>query len=173
MGVSTSSVEFNCSMNLSGTENVTWDNGKTGSYSHPNFGTLSWALNASSTVVGTAVWDDTRTLAASGDEDLDLKSMQGAGGTNHTVSFAGLKIQAVLIKADADNQGTLTISPSAENAYDLFGDADGQITLAAGMAVCLFGNEQLEDVDDTHKSINILNNDGVNSADYEIRLIGG
>lgn len=78
---------------------------------------LAWgASNAFTTGTGANqaqnVWTDTRTLAASGTEDLDMNGvlLDAFGGT---ISFT--KIKAIIVKADPNNTNDVTFGPKATN----------------------------------------------------------
>lgn len=75
------------------------------------------------------LWSDTRTLAASGTEDLDLAgSLTGPLGT--TLTFA--RIKYVLFKAAGGNTNNVVVSRPAANGVPLFAAASDAIALPPG-----------------------------------------
>jgi hypothetical protein len=77
----------------------------------------------------THVWADTRTLAASATENLDL-----AGGLTDafgaTLTFTAIK--AIRIRPASANTNNVVVGGAASNAFPLFGDATDTIALKPG-----------------------------------------
>jgi hypothetical protein len=84
---------------------------------------------------GKTVFTDTRPLAASGTEDLDLNgTLTDAFGA--TVSFT--KIRALIILADAANTNDVVVGGAAANgAISFFGAATDKVKVKPGGLVCL------------------------------------
>ena len=75
------------------------------------------------------LWTDTRTIAASGTDDLDLRgSLTDAFGTS--ASFA--EITALIIKASATNTNNVVVGDDATAPMTSLLGADGTITLRPG-----------------------------------------
>lgn len=78
------------------------------------------------------VFADERSIAASSSEELDLAGVL-ANALNATLTFTAIK--AILIVADADNGGNITIGGAATNTFvGPFGDATDTIVLGPGDA---------------------------------------
>lgn len=106
----------------------------------PDIGTSYWKNNASAVVStlddGTAtglanrVFADTRTIAASANEDIDLAGslVDPLGGP---AVFA--KVKAIMIKAAAGNTNNVVVKPAASNGFlGPFGAATHTITIPPG-----------------------------------------
>lgn len=75
------------------------------------------------------IWSDTRTLAASATEDLDLAgSLTGALGT--TLTFATLK--GIIVKAASGNTNNVVISRPAANGVPVFEAASDAVAVKPG-----------------------------------------
>ena len=127
-------------------------------------------LNATSTPPVSNIAGGTRVLVASADA-IDLTAVEDHSGAEQ--DFTGLKLQAVWIKADADNEAasTVTFEPGSSNGYDLFG-ASGQITLGPGDECMFVFQDSLEDVSGTAKAIDVSSS-GDATAAYSITLVAG
>jgi hypothetical protein len=124
--------------------------------------------SASSTVPVSQAWSDTRTLTAGADA-LDLTALVQAARTN--INFNTLKVQAVKIKASANNSAVVVFAPSGTNGYNLFGNADGTIALPPGAEALMLFKEGLADVSATVKAVAITSAD--TDASYSIILVAG
>lgn len=131
------------------------------------YGDSNLTLNASSIPVVSQTWSDTVALAA-GVKTLDLAALVPGNGSLPTIDMTGEKVQAVYIKNTGTN--AMVFAPGGTNPYDLFGSASDRITLKAGGAHMWRGNEHLEDVDATHKTIDVA---GTGSEEFEILLASG
>lgn len=129
---------------------------------------LSGVLDATTGVPATKVWSDTRTLSG-GTETLDLTALTRSPAA--TVDMTGLKVQLVLIKADATNTQVLTIAGAAATPYELFGDSSGQTSIPAGGATLIYGKDGLADVSATVKSVTISSTHL--TASYSIIIVAG
>lgn len=79
---------------------------------------------------------------AAGVGTIDLTSLPGVSGT---VDGSGLKVQLLILRNKPGNANAITIKAGASNGYDIFG-ASGEITLAPGQAIILFGDDKSPDV---------------------------
>lgn len=129
---------------------------------------LSGVIDSTTAVPATKVWSDTRTLSG-GTETLDLTAL--ARSPAATVDMTGLKVQLVLIKADAANTQVLTVAGAAATPYELFGDASGQASIPAGGAVLVYGKDGLADVSATVKSVTVSS--AMAAAIYSIIIVAG
>lgn len=131
-------------------------------------GRTSGTLTASTVVPATKAWSDTRTLSAGADA-LDLTAL--VFGNLANVTFSGLKVQNIKIKAAATNTSPIVVKPAASNGYNLFGDADGQVTLGAGAEVQVYNPDTLADVGGSAKAVDVTSADV--DAIYSIILVAG
>ncbi len=129
---------------------------------------LSGVLDGTTAVPLTKAWSDTRTLSG-GTETLDLTALTRSPAA--TVDCTGLKIQFVLIKADAANTQVLTVAGAAATPYEFYGDASGQISIPAGGVNYLYGKDALADVSATVKSVTISSTHL--TASYSIIIVAG
>lgn len=125
-------------------------------------------LNGNSSVALTKTWSDTDNLTA-GTAELDLTALDFSNLPD--VNFNGLKVKLLKIKCPSTNSAGVVFAPGAANPYDLFGDANGQLTVMPGAVYAGYMVEQLEDVDATHKVIDITSGD-VDAA-YSILMAAG
>lgn len=128
----------------------------------------SGTLDADSSAPATKAFADQRTLSGGADA-IDLAALTGP--LSSTVDFTELKVQLVKIKAAAANTAAIVVKPAAANGYHLFGDADGQVTLAAGCEVLMRRNDDLPDVGPTAKDLAITSSDA--DAVWDIELVAG
>lgn len=96
-----------------------------------------------STIPLTVPWSDQRTLAG-GTDTIVLTAL--ANGNLPAKDFDGLKINAWKIKADKTNTQPIVVAPAASHGHNMFGDANGQITLGAEAEMMGKGVETLADV---------------------------
>ena len=126
-------------------------------------------LSASSTVPATKVGALAVSLSG-GAATLDLTSITHGSELN-AVTFSGLKVQLLKVRARSTNTDTVTIVDGASNGYNIFGDASGQITLSAGMEALFFYNEALADVSGSAKTIDFSSSDA--DAIVDIIIVAG
>ena len=131
--------------------------------------TSQLAINAATTPVASKVWSD-EVAMTDGDESIDLTAL--AREVLPTVDMAGLKIQAFMIVADSANTAAIVIKPHATNGYNLFGDADGQVTLFAGGAIMGYMPEDLPDVANGSADIIQITSSDLD-AKFKIILVAG
>lgn len=129
-------------------------------------------LNASSTPAATKQFSDTIALTA-GAATLDLKSLAGPAGT--TVNFDGLKVQLVKLKCPSTNSGGITVNAKDDvTGYNLFGTDNAAVTekveVMPGGVVMLYHDDELEDVDATHKDITFA---GTGTDGIQVMLTAG
>jgi len=119
-------------------------------------------LNASSTPPGSASWAD----ALSGDQTLDFTALSRSIGED--VDATGLKLQMLLLN-NLSASATLTLAKGASNGYAVNGAA-GSLVCPPGGSVQYFFNDALEDVDATHKTLDLTITAG---EEFEIQLVFG
>ncbi|RYE84282.1 MAG: hypothetical protein EOP19_11920, partial [Hyphomicrobiales bacterium] len=86
--------------------------------------------NGSGANQASKLFSDSRTLAASGSEDLDLAGVL-AGALGGTITFASVK--AIMIRAKATNANNVVVGPAASNGFlGPFGDAADRIAIRPG-----------------------------------------
>lgn len=142
--------------------------------SHSAWGT-NVNLSSSSTPVITkgAFFSQALTAAAA---TIDLTALTGTNGA--AVTLTGLKVQRfVFINGTvsgnaiaAGSNSAVTITVGAANPYDLFGSAAGTIVVAAGAGIFWTCNETLEDVDATHKEIDLA---GTGTDAFLVGILAG
>ncbi len=85
--------------------------------------------NGTTTGLADIVWGDQRTIAASGNEDLDLAgSLTGVLGGTVTI----VKLKAVMVKAASGNTNNVVITRPASNGVPLFAAASDAISVLPG-----------------------------------------
>jgi len=166
-------VEALYSLSLKVTETIDLDSGAstlttTGAnptFDHQATTTTSSTLNASSAVPATKAWSGLIPLS-SGTYTIDLTALTSYSGVS--VTFSGLKVQ--LYKIINKGAATMVFADGAVNGYLLFGDASGQVTLAANQAIMAYLADGAADVDATHKTIDVT---GTGAQTFEIVLVAG
>jgi len=133
-----------------------------------DIGDVLGTLNGSTTVAVSKAWSDDRALAA-GADTITLTAL-GLGNLPD-VDFTGLKVILVKITAAAANTAGVTFVKGASNPYNIWGQADGSITVLPGQTYGVYMAEQLPDVDATHKVIGVSGTDL--DAAYSILLVAG
>jgi hypothetical protein len=117
-----------------------------------------------------AAFTDSRTLAASANEDLDLAGvlLDAAGSI---VTMATLKF--VMIKADAANTNNVIISRPASNGVPLFAAAGDAIAIKPGGCFMWLAPETgVAVTPGTGDLINIANSGAGTSVAYDVVMIG-
>lgn len=116
------------------------------------------------------LFTDTRTLAASANEDLDLSgSLTNAFGT--TVTFA--KVKAVLVIADAGNTNNVNVTRPANGVPIFLASGDGVAVRPNGVFLLACADATAVAVTaSTGDLINIANSAGSTSVTYTIIVIG-
>lgn len=116
------------------------------------------------------IWHDTRSLAGSATEDLDLVSLTDAFGV--TATFA--RIKAILFVASAANvTNAVQVTRPASNGVPLFMAAGDGISLAPGEMFMWSGGVSGKTVTaSTGDLITITNSAGTNTVTYDVVIIG-
>ena len=123
------------------------------------------------------LWRSSRSLAASASEDIDLYDFSGAIDPQGS-TYALVKVKALLIRnTSTDNGSTLTIGAAASNPWTgPLGGTSPTITLTPGTAtqgvLVLVNGTGWTVTDASAHLLKILNNDGTNTATYEIAVVG-
>lgn len=124
------------------------------------------------------IWSDTRTVAGSGNDDLDLTALTNSiFGSTVTINFA--KVKAILIVNTNIVAGDfLWVGGGGSNEWtNMFGAAGDKAKLGPGSATTapgIFLNCSPTDgwvVDGTHKTLRITNGSS-NSNTYKIVIVG-
>lgn len=139
----------------------------------PSIGALSlpyaafskrWALNAASTPPATKVYGEE--VTTDGAETLDFTALaRSIGGT---IDCSGLRLQALML-INESTTNTVTIKKGAANGYDFNATAQ-TILVQAECALMMTFNDDLVDVDGTHKEIDIT---ATNGQKYFLLLLFG
>ncbi len=137
---------------------------------------LNYALAlADGTGAGQAdrAFTDTRTLAASGTEDLDLAGSLG-GIDGATAVFA--RVKAVVITADEDNVNNVNVTRPASNGAPLFlAASDGIGIRPGGVLVLAVGDEDATGYAVTASTgdlLTVTNSAAGTSVTYSIAVVG-
>lgn len=125
---------------------------------------LSGTLNAGTTVPATQHAQDTMALSG-GAATIDLTSLTGTGGG--TISGNGLKVQLVRFR-NRSSTNAMTFAKGASNGYSLW--TNWTITLSPGCAVLFFLNDKPEDIDATHKTIDVS---GTGTDEFDFSVVMG
>ena len=127
-----------------------------------------FTLPIGTTVPITDSWSDRRTMGGTA-ETLDLTALVHV--VLGSIDLSGLKVQAIKVAAAAANNAAgLNFTNGAANPYDIFGAAGDAVTVLPGMAVLVYAPDKLEDVDATHKTIDVA---GTAGDVYEIVILAG
>lgn len=134
------------------------------------------ANHSFSTGTGTTVgnadmeWSDRRTIAASGNEDLDFAgSLTGPFGS--TLTFA--RIKAFVVKAATGNTNNVVITRPASNGVPLFSAAGDAISVQpGGTFVWVAPGAGVAVTAGTGDLINVSNSGGTTGVTYDIFVIG-
>lgn len=113
---------------------------------------------------------DTRTLAASGTEDLDL-----AGGLTDAfgASLTMVEVVALLISAAPGNTNNVLVGGAASNAWGaLFGATNDVLVLKPGASMMLFCDKGYAVTAGTGDLLKIANSAGSTGVTYTIAVIG-
>lgn len=116
---------------------------------------------------------DTRTLAASGTEDLDLAgALADAFGTAQV--FA--RVKALVIKADAGNTNNVLVSRPASNGLTIFSAAGDQVVVRPGETFALIAGaaDAVGHVVTaaTGDLLTITNSGGTTGVTYSVMVVG-
>lgn len=144
-----------------------------GSLTYEADGAIEHAAMQSGTTTGRAdlIWPDSRTIAASGNEDIDLAGSLVDPLGNACV-FA--KVKAILIKADAGNTNDVVFGPASSNGFlGPFADASDRLSIPPGGVVLLAAPSAGWAVTaGTADLLNVTNSAGGTGVTYEITIVG-
>lgn len=116
------------------------------------------------------MWSDTRTLAASSNEDLDLAGSL-TGPLGGTLTFA--KLKAIIVAAAAGNTNNVQVTRPASNGVPLFlAASDGIAVLPGGFFFWAAPGAGVTVTASTGDLINIANSSSGTSVTYDIVIIG-
>ncbi len=144
-----------------------------------DLGTVTYPLSyrqrtslASGTASGSAdrVFTDTRTIAASSNEDLDLAgSLTGPLGTTVTI----VKLKLILVTAAAGNTNAVRVTRPASNGVPLFlAASDGIDVLPGGCFLWQAPGAGVTVTASTGDLINIANSSSGSSVTYDVVIVG-
>jgi hypothetical protein len=117
------------------------------------------------------VFQDTRTISASSNEDLDLK---GSLLTPLGTAFTPAKLKLVLVKAAAGNTNNVVVTRPASNGVPIFSAASDAISVRPG-GVFLWAcadNTAVAVTAGTGDLINISNSGSGTGVTYDVLFIG-
>lgn len=135
---------------------------------------LDWSARLSNgTASGQAsqVWSDTRSLAGSASENLDLAgSLTNAFG--QTVTFT--KVKLILVKASAANNAAnaVNVARGTTNGVPVFLAASDGVPLQPGAIFCFFDPAGVTVTAGTGDILTITNSAGTNTVSYDIVIVG-
>ena len=123
------------------------------------------------------IYRASRSLAASASEDIDLYDFSGATDAHGRI-FALAKVKALAIRNTSNaNSSTLTVGAASSNPWTgPLGGTSPTVTLtpgdsAAGILLLVNGDGWTV-TDASAHLLKVLNNDGTNTATYEICVVG-
>lgn len=129
---------------------------------------------ASGTGAGQAdlVWSDTRTLAASAAEDLDLAGVLTDPVTGATLTFA--RVKAILVRASSANTNNVVIGNTTNGVVAWFGAATHTISVRPGGFVCIAATDATAYAvtAGTADLLHVANSSSGTSVTYDIVIIG-
>jgi hypothetical protein len=115
------------------------------------------------------VFADTRTLAASATENLDLSGvLTDAFGA--TLAF--VQVVAILVKAHAANVNNVIVGGAASNAFLLLADATDKVVIPPGGAFLLMADAGFGVTPSTGDLLKVANSAGTTGVTYDIVVIG-
>ena len=121
------------------------------------------------------IFSDTRTLAASANEDLDLAGSGLTDAFGATLTFA--KVKAVFISAAAGNTNNVIVGGATSNGFvSWVGGATHTVTIKPGGAFALFAGEADTNgyavTAGTGDLLRIANSGGTTGVTYTIVIVG-
>jgi hypothetical protein len=135
---------------------------------------LDWSVNlANGTGSGQAsqAWSDTRSLAGSATENIDLAgSLTGPFGT--TLTFAKLKLLLVRARSTNNAANNVNVARGSSNGVPLFLAASDGVTLQPGGIFLFFDPIGVAVTAGTGDILTITNSAGTNTVDFDIVVIG-
>lgn len=134
---STVSATFTGTLRLVETHTLTGPTASTFAVDNNTYG-LTATLNASSTPTATKCWASQVALVT-GALTLDLTALTDASNSTFaSKTFLGLKVQAILLEAPADNGAAITLVTGASNGIDLLGASDWKIVVEPGQRYAIY-----------------------------------
>lgn len=133
-----------------------------------DIGDVKGTLTSTSTVAVTKPWSDTGTLTA-GAATVDLTALDYVNLP--TADWTGLKVKAIKISCPSTNSAGVGVAPGAANPYDIWGRAATDIFILPGQAYLAYFADENEDIDATHKTIDLSSADL--DATYSIMMVAG
>lgn len=124
-------------------------------------------LDGTTTPAVSKSFSDTISLA-SGTATLDLSALAGPSST--TIDLTGLKVQLFKMTCPSTNTLPISCTVGTQNAYDIFGAADGSVDVHPGCTVMCEWNDQLDDVGAADEEIDFAGNA---SESFSIQLVAG
>lgn len=118
------------------------------------------------------LFSDTRTLAASGVEDLDLSGVL-VDALGSTLAFA--RIKGIVIAASAGNTNNVVVGGAASNGFvNWVADATDKINVRPGGVLALFAPDATAYAVTaaTGDLLHIANSGGTTSVSYDVVIIG-
>ena len=116
------------------------------------------------------VWSDTRTLAASGSEDLDLAGSL-TGHLGGTLTFVTVK--AVIVKAAAGNTNDVVVSRPASNGVPLFAAGSDAIPVKpGGLFAWVAPGTGVTVTAGTGDLLHVANSGSGTGVDYDVIIVG-
>jgi hypothetical protein len=122
---------------------------------------------------GQLVFSDTRTLAASANEDLDLNGATLVDAFGAALNFT--KIRGLIVRADPLNTNNVIVGGAASNGvFTMFGAATHTVTVRPGGVLALFApdNTAYAAVATTADLLRIANGGAGSTVTYDIIVIG-
>lgn len=117
------------------------------------------------------MWSDTRQLAASASENLDLAgSLVNAFG--QTITFTKVKLILVRAKSTNNAANNVNVSRAASNGLPVFLAASDGVPLAPGAIFLFFDPTGVTVTGGTGDLLTVANSAGTNTVDYDIVIIG-
>lgn len=125
-----------------------------------------YALDAETTPPATEVvaWEQ---MLTAGSATIDLTSITVSPFA--AKSLDGLKVQAMKIIANAENENPYTLTEGASDGYELLGNA-WKVVLQPGQEILIYGNDATPDVGATTKTIDCT---GTDEESVSILIVAG
>jgi hypothetical protein len=129
------------------------------------------ALSAGTDAIDKAniLFQDTRTIAASGNEDIDLA---GALSDAFGASIAGAELVLLYVKAHSGNTNNVNVTRPASNGVPIFLAAGDGRAVKPGNFLLITDESGIGITAATADLINIANSGGTTGVTYDILVIG-
>lgn len=127
--------------------------------------------NGSGANQASKLFSDSRTLAASGSEDLDLAGVL-TGALGGAITFASVK--AIMIRAKATNANNVVVGPAASNGFlGPFGDASDRLAIRPGGVFLITAPASgWAVIAGTGDLLTVANSGAGTPVDYDVVLLG-